>query len=272
MYSLGRYFVENDNFASGCFGRILLAKDESGREVVIKMIPKEGSNPLEVKREIAAGDILVHSNIGRFIETFENKLNNFLVFERILGRDLYSTIEKRQFVPFDDQRAKSIFKQILKALRYCHSKGVIHRDIKLENILIDAKGKTTLIDFGLCDVLSNPGQDSEKFCGSMDYVAPEVIARPNYNGKQADCFSLGVVLFTLLFAEFPFVSNERVNAIRSARSQPLPNFSDSKMKKYSVDPLAKDLISKMLKPSVNERITLDEVKNHPWLKKKPVTF
>jgi len=270
MYSLGRYFVENDNFASGCFGRILLAKDESSREVVIKMIPKEGSNPTEVKREIAAGGLLNHSHIGRFIETFENKLNYFLVFERIVGRDLYSTIEKRQFVPFDDQRAKSIFKQILKAVRYCHSKGVIHRDIKLENILIDPKGKVTLIDFGLCDLITQPGQDSEKFCGSMDYVAPEVIARPSYNGKQADCFSLGVVLFTLIFAEFPFVSGDRVNAIRNARSQPNPNFSDAKMKKFMVDPLAKDLICKMLKSTVNDRITLDEVKNHPWmLKKKP---
>jgi len=266
MYRLGRYFVENDNFASGCFGRILLAKDESDREVVIKMIPKEGSNPMEVKREIGAGRLLDNSHIGRFIETFENKLNHFLVFERVHGRDLYSTIEKRQFVPFDDKRAKSIFKQVLKALRYCHSKGVIHRDIKLENILMDSKGKVTLIDFGLCDLILSQTQESEKFCGSMDYVAPEVIARPSYNGKQADCYSLGVVLFTLLFAEFPFVSAERVNAIRNRKSQPNPNFSDSKMKRYSVDPMAKDLISKMLKPNVIDRITLDEVKNHPWLR------
>jgi len=268
MYSLGRFIVQNDNFASGCFGRILLAKDESSKEVVIKMIPKEGSNPAEVKKEIAAGGLLNHGHIGRFIETFENKLNYFLVFERIQGKDLYSTIEKRQFVPFDDQRAKSMFKQILKSVRYCHSKGVIHRDIKLENILIDPKGKITLIDFGLCDIVSQPGQDSEKFCGSLDYVAPEVLARPSYNGKQADCFSLGVVLFTLLFAEFPFVSGERVSAVRNGRSQPNPNFSDAKIKKYLVDPLAKDLISKMLKPNVNERISLEDVKNHPWLKKK----
>jgi len=265
MYRLGKYFVENDNFASGCFGRILLAKDESDKEVVIKMIPKEGSNPIEIQREIGAGSLLSHPHIGCFIESFENTLNHFLVFERIHGKDLYSTIEKVGFVPFADQQSKEIFNQVLKAVQYCHSRGVIHRDIKLENILMDATGKVTLIDFGLCDLVSQPGQLSEKFCGSLDYVAPEVLSRPSYNGKLADCFSLGVVLFTLLFAEFPFVSNERINAVRYGRAQPRPNFVEAKMKKYSVDPMALDLISKMLVSNSNERITLDDVMNHPWI-------
>jgi len=266
MYRLGKYYVENDKFAAGCFGQILLAKDESDKEVVIKMIPKEGSNPLEVKREIGAGGILNHPNVGCFIESFENKLNNFLVFERIHGKDLYSTIEKAGFIPFSDSQSRDIFTQILKAVKYCHSRGVIHRDIKLENILMDATGKVTLIDFGLCDLVSQPGQLSEKFCGSLDYVAPEVLSSPQYNGKLADCFSLGVVLFTLLFAEFPFVSNDRVNAVRYGRNQPRPNFSDSKINKYSVDLKALDLISKMLSPNSNERITLDEVMEHSWIK------
>jgi len=265
MYRLGKYCVENDKFASGCFGQILLAKDESDKEVVIKMIPKEGSNPIEVQKEIGAGTLLNHPHIGRFIESFENGLNNFLVFERIHGKDLYSTIEKSGFVPFADQSAKAIFKQIMEAVRYCHSRGVIHRDIKLENILMDATGKVTVIDFGLCDLISRPGQESEKFCGSLDYVAPEVLSSPTYNGKQADCFSLGVVLFTLLFAEFPFVANDRVDAVRYGRVQPTPNFIESKMKKYSIEPMARDLMIKMLKHNANERITLDDVVNHQWM-------
>jgi len=174
--------------------------------------------------------------------------------------------KKRDSFPFTDQQSREIFNQVLKATQYSHSRGVIHRDIKLENILMDATGKVTLIDFGLCDLVSQPGQLSEKFCGSLDYVAPEVLSRPSYNGKLADCFSLGVVLFTLLFAEFPFVSNERINAVRYGRAQPRPNFVEAKMKKYSVDSMALDLISKMLVPNSNERITLDDVMNHPWIK------
>jgi len=265
MVRLGRYSIEDQNFASGCFGRILLAKDDMDKEVVIKMIPKEGSNPVEVKREISSGKMLNHPNIGCFIEEFESEKCYFLVFERIYGKDLYSTIEKRQFVPFEDKDAKAIFKQILEAVLYCHSKGVIHRDIKLENILMDATGHVTLIDFGLCDITFYPGQDSEKFCGSMDYVAPEVVSKRTYNGKQADCFSLGVVLFTLLFAEFPFVAQDRVNCIKTGKLQPIPNFSESKMRRFQVDPQTKDLILRMVREDPNKRIPLEEIKDHPWL-------
>jgi len=265
MGRIGRYTIEDQNFASGCFGHILLAKDENDKEVVIKMIPKEGANPTEVKREIDSGKMLSHQNIGCFIENFECQQCYYLVFERIYGKDLYSTIEKRQFVPYEDKEAKHIFLQILEAILYCHSQGVIHRDIKLENILMDAAGHVTLIDFGLCDITRYPGQESEKFCGSMDYVAPEVIARPRYNGKQADSFSLGIVLFTLLFAEFPFVAQDRVNCIKTGKPQPLPNFSEIKMKKNKVNPLARDLIARMVREDPNRRISLDEVKNHPWL-------
>jgi len=265
MVRLGRYSIEDQNFASGCFGHILLAKDDMDKEVVIKMIPKEGSNPVEVKREINSGKMLSHPNIGRFIENFESEQCYFLVFERIYGKDLYSTIEKRQFVPFENKDSKEIFKQILEAVLFCHSKGIIHRDIKLENILMDATGHVTLIDFGLCDITSYPGQESEKFCGSMDYVAPEVVSKRSYNGKQADSFSLGVVLFTLLFAEFPFVSQDRVNCIKTGRLQPIPNFSDTKMKRFQIDPIAKDLISRMLREDPNRRIPIEEIKSHPWL-------
>lgn len=267
MNRLSRYQIENENFAKGCFGQILLAKDELDNEVIIKKIPKEGSNPIEVKKEIDSGRILSHPNIGQFLDSFETNDSHYLVFQRIHGKDLYSTIEKKMFIPFNDSESKKIFKQILKAVRFCHKKGVIHRDIKLENILMDPTGKVTLIDFGLCDLIQYSGQESERFCGSMDYVAPEVLCKRSYDGTKADSFSLGIVLYTLLFAEFPFVANDRVSAIRLGSKMPLPNFNDAKMKRYKVDVLAKDLILRMLHPNPTERYTLDQVKNHPWLRK-----
>lgn len=264
---LWRYQIEDENFAAGCFGQILLAKDSSNKEVVIKKIPKEGSNPEEVRKEIVAGKALSHVHLSKFIEHFENNEYNFLVFERIHAKDLYSTIEKKMFVPYPDADARNMFKQILKAVRYCHKKGVVHRDIKLENVLMDPTGKVTLIDFGLCDIIQRPGQESERFCGSMDYVAPEVLSKKSYDGTLADSFSLGVVLYTLLFAEFPFVANDRVSALRTGRQQPAPNFVDAKMKRHKVDPLARDLIMRMLQPNPVDRATLNEVKMHPWLRK-----
>jgi len=264
---LFKYQIEDSNFASGCFGKILLAKDPiQEREVVIKKIPKSSGNTVEVSREIEAGKKLKHKNIAKFFENFADNENDFLVFERVVGKDLYNTIEKRGFVPFPERETKKIFKQILKAIRYCHDHEVVHRDIKLENILMDSNGKVTIIDFGLCDLVKR-GNLSERFCGSIDYVAPEVLAKKTYNGFQADVFSLGVVLYTLLFAEFPYVAADRVSAIKKRTEPPKPHFSETKMKQWKVGLLAKDLISRMLRTSSDQRITLEEVRNHPFLKK-----
>jgi len=263
---LAKYRIQNENFASGCFGKILLASDSSQKEVVIKKIPKVAANSSEVEKEIQAGKTLKHPNVVHFHEHYSDNEHDYLVFDRVHGNDLYSTIEKRKFIPFSDNEAKKIFKQILKSLQYCHQNHIAHRDIKLENILMDSTGKVTVIDFGLCDIVK-PGHLSERFCGSIDYAAPEVLSRKSYNGFLADSFSLGVVLFTLLFAEFPFVSKDRVNALRHGLQQPRIMFNEVKKIQYKIDPVALDLISKMLRSDPKTRISLDEVKTHPWIRK-----
>jgi len=268
LNKLFRYEIQNENFASGCFGTILLANDPiHKRQVVIKKIPKDGQSTMEVAHEVEAGKTLKHSNVVTFHEHFSNNEWDFLVFERIHGSDLFSIIDKRRFVPFSDEEAKNIFKQILKAMRYSHSQNIVHRDLKLENILMDAAGKVTVIDFGLCDLVKD-GRPSERFCGSIDYVAPEVLGKKSYDGFLADSFSLGVVLYTLLFAEFPFVAKERLQSLRLGKEHAKIVFSETKMKRWNIEPLAKDLISKMLRSNPEKRISLNEVKLHPWLRRK----
>lgn len=262
-----RYSIENENFASGCFGKILLARDNEDKQVVIKKLSKVSNSSTDVMKEIEAGKALRHSNIAKFYEHFSCRENDYLVFERVHGSDLFSIIEKRGFVPFSNKEAKKIFKQILKAIMYAHENDVVHRDIKLENILMDASGKITVIDFGLCDLVKK-GNESEKFCGSLDYVAPEVLYKRSYSGFLADSFSLGIVLYALLFAEFPFVTAERVKAIRRGVEPPKICYTPEKIKKWKVKASAQDLITKMLKPNPSQRLSLEEVKQHPWLKKK----
>jgi len=262
--NLDRFQIEDEDFASGCFGKIMLARDSSDNEVVIKKIPKADSNPIEVAKEIKAGKSLQHSNISTFRGHFDDNENDYLVFDRVHGMDLFSTIDKRSFQPFKETDAKRTFKQILKAIQYSHSQSIVHRDIKLENILMDAAGKVTVIDFGLCDIVKR-GDSSQRFCGSLDYVAPELLSRKEYNGYQADCFSLGIVLFTLLYAEFPFVAKDRVKAAQQRKDQPRLSFQEPRLKKWSVSESAKDLILRMINPNPDERITLDMVSMHPWL-------
>jgi len=264
---LWKYQIEKEDFAAGCFGKISLARDPNNREVIIKRLPKDKVSSIEVAKEVEAGKILTHPNIARFHEHFSNNEWDFLVFERIHGSDLFSLIEKKSFVAFEESHGRKIFKQILKAIRYAHSKNVVHRDIKLENILMDTDGNVTVIDFGLCDLVKK-GQSSERFCGSMDYVAPEVLTSKVYNGFQADCFSLGVVLYTLLFAEFPFVANDRVKILKSNLPHPKVIWNERKLARYQTTELARDLIMKMLNPDPTQRINIDQVKDHPWIKKR----
>jgi len=265
---LSQYHIKDDEFAAGCFGQILLAKDSKNQEVVIKRISKSGkSNPEEVRKEIEAGKTLSHKNIAQFIEDFSDEENDYLVFERIHGNNLLQIIEGRKFVPFSQSKATSIFSQIIDAIEYSHEQGVIHRDIKLENILMDSKGKVSVLDFGLCDLVESRESLSSKFCGSLDYVAPEVVSSKQYNGYKVDVYSLGVVLYTLLFAEFPFVVKDRINAIRNGTNQPSVAFTESKMKKFGVGEDAKDLIIKMLIANPNERISIEEIIKHPYIRK-----
>jgi len=269
--SLSKYQIIDENFASGCFGKILLARDARDKEVVIKRLPKDKSSDQEdILNEINAGRILNHRNVAKFVEHFSTNEFAYLVFERIYGSDLFHIIEKRNFTPFNERDVRTIFKQILKAIKHSHDNGIVHRDIKLENILMDSSsGRVTVIDFGLCDIVP-PGQQSQKFCGSLDYVAPEVVSKRHYDGFKADVYSLGIVLYTLMFAEFPFVSKDRLHAIKHRLPQPPIAFSEQKMKRFKISSDAKDLISKMLRPDPTARLSLEEVQDHPFLRDAPI--
>jgi len=261
---LSRFQIEDEDFAAGCFGKVMLARDTLDNEVVIKKIPKSHNNVAEVANEVLAGRMLYHSNIAQFKDHFSNSEFDFLIFERVHGEDIFSLIEKKNFVPYSDHEGRNIFKQILKAVTHCHKQQIVHRDLKLENLLMDASGKVTVIDFGLCDHVQR-GSLSERFCGSLDYVAPEVLSRRSYDGYKADTYSLGIVLFTLLFAEFPFVSKDRIRSIQQFAPHPTINYGVQRLRRWNVSEAAKDLINKMLDPNPAKRISLDAVKMHPWI-------
>jgi len=257
-----KYVVQNERFAKGNFGEIILARDATDKEVVLKKLPKT----TEVRREIEAGKRMIGCpTVAKFIEHIEQPDSHYLVFERVVGTDLFQTMEGRRFVPFKEKDVKKIFRQIFTAIDFAHKKGVTHRDIKLENILMDNQMNVKVIDFGLCDLVQK-GDMSERFCGSVDYVAPEVLAKKPYNSFQSDVFSLGVVLYTLLFAEFPFSSNERLISVQQGKAHPKLTFVENKFMNFTVSEMAKDLIQKMLHPVPSQRATLEDVKKHPWMK------
>jgi len=136
------------------------------------------------------------------------------------------------------------------ALECCHANEIIHRDLKLQNILLDHNQNVKLIDFGLSNFMEE-GKFRNTFCGTPAYASPEILLGKQYRGPEVDVWSLGVVLYSMLTAKFPFGN---VSEILKGKFNVPDNVSEE----------CKDLLQKMLLPKKEERATLQQVLTHPW--------
>jgi serine/threonine protein kinase len=193
----------------GTFGEVKLATSKRGEKVVIKKIDKAAVNHKLVVKEIEAGRRLSQKNIVKFLAHIEDDNFDYLVLEHIDGVNMFTFLNDRSFTPLPEPEAKKIFRQLVNGIMYCHSKGIVHRDLKLENIVITKKLHVKIIDFGLCDLIENESSICDGWVGSPDYVAPEILLRREYTGQKADVWSLGTLLYILLFSEIPFVREDR---------------------------------------------------------------
>lgn len=156
--------------------------------------------------EIKILKLLDHPNIARFHEFIEDSKKIYIVMEFVSGVSLATYLASNRL---SDKSAKNIFKQILMAIEHCHRHSVTHRDIKLDNILLTEDEIIKIIDFGF-STHTPENMVSRIHCGTPSYVAPEIILKKEYFGPKADVWALGVVLFAMLTADFPFkASNER---------------------------------------------------------------
>ena len=156
-----------------------------------------------VNNEIKILKQLDHINIMKLYEVIDTVKYLYLIMEYIDGISLLDTIKKSKEHYFEEQRALKIFIQIIKANIYCQSKNICHRDIKLENILIIKDDIIKLIDFGFA-VKTDKETYQNLFCGSPSYMAPEIVNKENYIAQYSDIWSLGVLLFSMLYGRFPF--------------------------------------------------------------------
>ena len=171
--------------------------------------------------------------------------------------DLLSFMRKRSKI--SEPTAKVIFKQIIKALQYIHKKKIVHRDIKLDNILIDLTNTIKICDFGVSRILQ-PGDIMYEHCGTPAYIAPEIFRDEGYEGYSCDVWSAGVTLYYMLAGIQPFKGGK----IEEMKKTILKGIYDPV---EDISPEASDLIEKMLRLDPNKRITVEEILKHPWLKK-----
>ena len=167
-----------------------------------------------VNKEVAAKSELNHQNISKYYGLYENStLKNtdgtetpvtYIVEEPILGGELFDHVMDKG--GFSENMCRHFFKQILEAVCYVHDQGYAHRDLKLENILLDTNFNVKLIDFGFATKLTNTDEEGfmTTICGTPHYMAPEMHEQRKYKGKEVDVFALGVILLAMRACQFPF--------------------------------------------------------------------
>ena len=205
--------------------------------------------PLELKLLL---DVQAVDGVIKLFEFFE-KFDSFIfVFERAEKcKDLFDVITDRNCL--EEDIARNFFRQIVTTVLACHSKGVIHRDIKDENILVDLiTGKLTLIDFGSGAVLKEEGEVYTDFDGTRVYSPPEWILSGRYEGGPATVWSLGVLLYDMVCGDIPWEKDTQICGGELLFSR-------------KVSPTCKDLITRCLTRSVDERIEINRILQHPWL-------
>ena len=258
------FYLYGREIGSGAFGKVNIALHiGSGRLVAIKIFEKKKlkteRKKRKIKNEIDILSRLRHPFINQILDTFDTEKYIFIVMEYICA-DLLSFIRKRE--KLSENISKIIFKQIIEGLKYINKKNIVHRDIKLDNILIDLTNTVKICDFGV----SKRIQENELMidhCGTPGYIAPEIYKNKGYEGFQCDIWSAGVTLYYMLSGSQPF----RAYSLKDMEKKVVKgDFEEIK----DISDEANDLIKKMLVVDPDKRITINEILNHPWLKEENV--
>ncbi|XP_076272016.1 SNF related kinase [Rhynchophorus ferrugineus] len=256
----GLYDLE-ETLGRGHFAVVKLARHVfTGEKVAVKVIDKSKLDEISkahLFQEVRCMKLVQHPNVVRLYEVIDTATKLYLILELGDGGDLYEYIIRHdQGLP--EEKAKDYFRQIVRAISYCHQLHVVHRDLKPENVVFFKKlGIVKLTDFGFSNKFY-PGQKLETSCGSLAYSAPEILLGDSYDAPAVDVWSLGVILFMLVCGQPPFQEandSETLTMIMDCKYNVPPHVSNE----------CRDLISRMLVRNPEKRATLKEISTHPWL-------
>ncbi|PIA13002.1 kinase-like protein, partial [Coemansia reversa NRRL 1564] len=271
-------FTEWERIGRGGFGKVYRArprKAQYGAEyVAIKVVDKRGLRDATAEQrlatEVAIHETLEHRHVVRLYESFEDGRFVYLVMEYCAGGDLWRHLRRRQqgmggaatgeVAAVDENEARKIVGQVAAAMAYLHAGGVLHRDLKLANILLADSGDVRVADFGLATSVGAGLEEPATVCGTPSYLAPEMLARRAY-GFEADVWALGCLLVTLLTGLQPFRSLRRITDDAVARVR-LPS---------ALSHDARDLIRVLLRVDPHARIRSEDILAHPFFSPTPPT-
>ncbi|XP_029312024.1 serine/threonine-protein kinase BRSK2 isoform X1 [Cottoperca gobio] len=229
----------------------------TGQKVAIKIVNREKLSEsvlMKVEREIAILKLIEHPHVLKLHDVYENNKYLYLVLEHVSGGELFDyLVKKGRLTP---KEARKFFRQIISALDFCHSHSICHRDLKPENLLLDEKNNIRIADFGMASLQVG---DSllETSCGSPHYACPEVIRGEKYDGRRADVWSCGVILFALLVGALPFDHDNLRQLLEKVKSGVfhMPHF---------IPPDCQSLLKGMIEVNPEKRLTLEAIQKHAW--------
>nr|XP_009677830.1 PREDICTED: serine/threonine-protein kinase SIK1 [Struthio camelus australis] len=259
---VGFYDIER-TLGKGNFAVVKLARHRVTKtRVAIKIIDKtrlDPSNLEKIYREVQIMKLLNHPNIIKLYQVMETKDMLYIVTEFAKNGEMFDHLTSNGHLSENEARKK--FWQILSAVEYCHSHHIVHRDLKTENLLLDANMNIKLADFGFGNFYKS-GEPLSTWCGSPPYAAPEVFEGKEYEGPHLDIWSLGVVLYVLVCGSLPFdgpnLPTLRQRVLEGRFRIP-----------YFMSEDCETLIRRMLVVDPTKRITISQIKQHKWMQADP---
>ncbi|KAI8389445.1 kinase-like domain-containing protein [Blakeslea trispora] len=274
---IGNYVIHKKTLGTGSMGTVKLAESLSPQDhqlYAVKIMPKLNLNqtitsptndpkdtPQEREqrtvREMAIMHLLRHPNICQLKEWVVHGDQYYMFLEYVEGGPLLDYIISHG--KLREKLARKLSRQIVSALDYCHKNSIVHRDLKIENILITPQQEIKMIDFGLSNIYS-PSRQLDTFCGSLYFAAPELLQARHYTGPEVDVWSLGIVMYVLVCGRVPF-DDTSLPALHQKIKLGHVDYPDH----LSRDCV--DLLSKILVVDPTKRATLSQVMYHPWMNK-----
>lgn len=255
---IGPYLLK-EKIGSGAYSEIRVAIDYyTNEKYACKVIPMQkliaSNTEYRIDNEVKIMKTLTHPSIVTLIDVLKDSLNCYIIMELVSHKSLYDRIT--EIKKFDEQKAKFIFRQILDGIYNMHQNNICHRDIKPENVMIDENDFIKIIDFGLSDYESGPFTNS---CGSTAYQSPESFKCDPYDGYKSDVWSLGVLLYTMLFGHLPWTQASKREIINQI-------INGQFFVPVSVSTDCQNLLYHMLNLDPAKRASLDDVYESKWVK------
>ncbi|XP_034360987.1 sperm motility kinase 1-like [Arvicanthis niloticus] len=257
---LGAQYDILRTIGEGSYAQVKLANHRlTGTAVAIKVLLKEKIHYYLISTEVEIMKRMNHPNIVSLHQIIETEKNVFLILELADGHELLNWIKQSGFLP--EGLARKIFRQIVHAMCYCHDICVVHRDLKPDNIMVDSTGKVKIVDFGL-GAFVKPGKKLSRFCGALQFSAPEFFLAEPYDGTKVDAWNLGIILYFMVTGALPF---EGATYKALERQVLLGRYAIPRHCHLSKE--LREIIRLLLTVDPSERPALKDIMAHPWLKK-----